>query len=441
MVANDTTTPERADTPPAGFRPWRQLALRVHFYAGVLVAPFLLVVAFTGLLYVFAPQLEAAVYAHQLRVPAAATETPLATQVEAARSALPGTELKAVRPAADDTSTTQVIFTTDDLPDSHYRTVFVAPRDAEVRGVLETYGSDQALPLRTWLDELHRNLHLGEVGRLYSELAASWLWVVVLGGLALWFSRHRRARALRTHPPGRARVVSWHGIAGAWLAAGLLFLSATGLTWSTFAGDTVSRIRAALSWQTPVVANTVPAPAAGTDIGFDRVREIATASGLTGRVEITPPAGAGSAYTVQEVQRSWPTQQDAVAVHPETGAITDSLRFADYPLMAKLSRWGIDAHMGLLFGWVNQVVLAALMITLIATIGFAYRMWWLRRPTRGVVAPPPRGAWRALPRPAVPAGVLALCGLGYALPVLGVSLLAFLVVDVLLGLRSQIRAG
>ena len=39
--------------------------------------------------------------------------------------------------------------------------------------------------------------------------------------------------------------------------------------------------------------------------------------------------------------------------------MVDEVRFADYPLMAKLTRWGIDAHMGVLFGVANQLLLVA----------------------------------------------------------------------------------
>lgn len=46
---------------------------------------------------------------------------------------------------------------------------------------MTVYGTSGILPLRTWLDYLHRNLLLGDVGRVYSELAASWLWVTALG--------------------------------------------------------------------------------------------------------------------------------------------------------------------------------------------------------------------------------------------------------------------
>ena len=46
----------------------RPLVLRLHFYAGVLVAPFLLVATVSGLLYVWTPQVEQVLYADQLRV-------------------------------------------------------------------------------------------------------------------------------------------------------------------------------------------------------------------------------------------------------------------------------------------------------------------------------------------------------------------------------------
>lgn len=92
----------------------------------------------------------------------------------------------------------------------HTLAVFVDPYTGEVRGDLEQYGSTGALPLRTWIDELHHDLHLGRPGRLYSELAASRLRVVAAGGLVLWFGR-RNARAAPAD--GRRHTHSLHGMA------------------------------------------------------------------------------------------------------------------------------------------------------------------------------------------------------------------------------------
>ncbi|RKT88520.1 Uncharacterized iron-regulated membrane protein [Saccharopolyspora antimicrobica] len=442
MSVEESTAREPAAPPQRSEEPWwpalRPLVRRLHFYAGIFIGPFLVVTALTGLLYIFTPQLERAIYDHELRVPPSPVTQSLATQIEVAREALPGAELTAVRPAPTPTDTTRVIFDDPDVEGSYYRTVFVDPHTAEVRGVLETYGSSQSLPVRTWLAQLHRNLHLGEAGRVYSELAASWLWVVALGGLLMWVRRKRSSARSMVAPQfrgkGRRRVLSWHGSFGLWACAGMFFLSATGLTWSLFAGENVTAMRSALSWETPAVSTELPRPPAG-DVGFDQVHAAAIAHGITGSVEITAPGD--GAYKVEQTERHWPTQLDAVAVDPAGGNVVEELRFADFSLIAKLARWGVDAHMGLLFGLPNQLVLAALAIGLAATVFWAYRMWWLRRPTRGFGAPPERGAWRRVPGRVLAPIILAAAFIGYAMPLLGASLLLFLAVDAVLGARRE----
>jgi uncharacterized iron-regulated membrane protein len=74
-------------------------------------------------------------------------------------------------------------------------------------------------------------------------------------------------------------------------------------------------------------------------------------------VEIDLPAKPGQAYVVQQVRRSWTERQDAATVDSVTGRVVSVLRFADWPVAAKLARWGVDAPMGLLFGLANQVAL------------------------------------------------------------------------------------
>ena len=245
----------------SSLRALRPLVLRLHFYAGVFIAPFLLVAAVTGLLYAGSFQAEKFVYADELRVPVGKAELPISQQVAAARKAHPEGTISAVRPSPEAGATTRVLLTgVAGVAEGHTLAVFVDPYTGKVRGALESYGSTGALPLRTWIDELHRDLHLGETGRLYSELAASWLWVISGGGLLLWFGRRRTLRKLRgtrTGPGGRRRTLGLHGTVGAWAAAGLFFLSATGLTWSTYAGASIEDLRTALSQTTPSITTTV----------------------------------------------------------------------------------------------------------------------------------------------------------------------------------------
>ncbi|MGW0546365.1 PepSY-associated TM helix domain-containing protein [Streptomyces altiplanensis] len=465
---------EAGPAPAAGGRgtTWsalRPLVLRVHFYAGLLIAPLLLIAATSGLLYALSFQAEKFIYSHELETPVGERSLPLGDQLAAARAAHPKGTVTAVWPSAEDGATTRVLMTTPEVEEGKSLAVFVDPYTAEVRGELTSYGSSGALPLRTWLDELHRDLHLGDLGRHYGELAASWLWVVALGGLFLWLGRRRTAKRDLIVPErgakGRRRTLSRHGALGTVAVLGLVLLSATGLTWSRYAGENIGAVQDQLGGATPVVSAALAEGggdgggehegheghgdagshegAAGTDVGIDNALAAARQAGIEGKLSVILPSE-GSGYVVKETDTQFPVHLDSVAVGPADGLVIDELRFADYPLLAQLTRFGIDAHTGVFLGLVNQLALAALAASLILLIVWGYRMWWLRRPTKErrlpAGRPVPRGAWRKAPVTALlPLAALTVL-VGWFVPLLGISLLVFLAVDLLLGAVARFRA-
>jgi uncharacterized iron-regulated membrane protein len=450
------------------------LLLRMHFYAGVLVAPFLAVAALSGLAFVFTPQLDRVVYADQLFVDRVGQDArPLAEQVAVARQAHPDGTLASVIPPVDADGTTQVVFTVPELGEKQH-TVYVDPYTNAVNGTLTTWFGET--PLMTWIDDLHRNLHLGTVGRHYSELAASWLWVLVLGGLTLWLTRQwkGRRRLRRTVLPdlsasGVRRTRGWHAATGVWLAIGLLALSATGLTWSRFTGANFDLLQNGLGAHQP----TLDAKLAGADAGatpdgghsdgehheaagdsggagdaasVDRVVAGARRAGLTGPIEAFVPTEPGTGWTVAQTDDTWPVGRDRAVIDPATGAVVTRSDFADWPLLAQLSTLGVAFHMGFLFGLVNQLLLTALGLGLLCVIVWGYRMWWQRRPTRAdraapLGAPPSRGAWRRAHPAALVAWLIVVAAVGWAMPLFGLSLVAFLAVDLLLGLLRRRRSS
>jgi uncharacterized iron-regulated membrane protein len=437
----------RASHPPGAWVQLRPLVLRLHFYAGVLVAPFLLVVCLTGLAYVFSPQLNDLVYAEELlSADPTAPARPLEVQVAAAEAAAPGATLHSVVVPSDPARTTSVVFDVSGLPEDTQHTVYVDPATGLVRGAHDTWFA--ATPLQTTLDGLHRHLLLGEPGRVYSEMAASWLPVLVIGGLALWIGRRRSRRRTLVLPPlgapaGRARIRGWHATTAMWMLVGLAFISVTGLTWSTYAGQRFTAVITSLQGSEPELAvENVPAPPGAVPIGLDEVVDRARAAGLQDRLSIVVPAEPGAPFQVSENADTWPVQRDQVALHPYTGAVTDTVVWADHPPLAQLSDIGILAHMGLLFGLPNQLALAALAVGLICVLFWGYRMAWLRRPTRGslrLAAPGPRGTLSALSQPIGFAVATAAVAAGWLMPVFGVTLLAFLVLDGLLGTFTRRR--
>ena len=435
--------------------PLRQMVLRMHFFAGLFVGPFLLVAALSGFFYALAPTAEKIVYHDQLTASGPAQSVSPADQVAAARAVHPRLPVSGIVPGVDG-STTRVLFRDPSLPGKSYsRVVFVDPADGSIRGDSVQYGGSQALPLRTWLSNLHRNLHLGEPGRLYSELAASWLAPVALGGLYLWWGRRRGdVRALiRSRPglSGRAVHRERHAVLGTWALLGMLVLSLTGLTWSTYAGQRVGDLWTALDWRTPTLSAAPVAAvptATNTDpmADLDRVLGSARRNGLQDPLRLTPPSEPGQPWQVKETRYEWTVGADSASIDGATGRVVESLPFSSYPFGAKLTDWGIRVHMGMLFGFANQIVMAALAgaITVVTIRG--YIMWWMRRPTRrrGLPRPPVRGALRECVRrrPATTAlTAMAITAVGWAVPLFGVSLAAFVVIDVLGGILRSGQRG
>ena len=467
-MSTTTPTPSAPPVTRPGVTPVRSigpLLLRLHFYAGVFVGPFLLLAALSGLAYAFSPQIDRAVYADELVIAdPGATARPMSELVTAARAAHPAGAVTAVRPGDGD-RTTQIDFTAPGLDAMHAETVYVNQYTGAVTGQLTTWFT--STPTQTWLDDLHTSMHLGEYGFLYSELAASWLAFIALGGLILWWRRQRGRRMLAPElgaKKGVRRTRSFHASLGLWLTLGLLFLAATGLTWSDHAGVNFGKAVDALQGSRPAVSTALdgaapvaggghhgggtPAPGSGPDpvTQIDTVMKIAADNGITRSVAVTVPADAATAWTVTENKVTWPLGRDSIAVDGATGAVTDRSYFADWPAPAKLTQWGINAHMGQLFGLANQIVLAALALGLVTVIVWGYRMWWQRRPTRAdrralAGTPPARGAWQQLPAWAIVAGVPVVFAIGWFVPLFGLPLVAFLIVDLVIGAVRRRRGS
>lgn len=431
---------------------WITLLRRLHFYIGLFVGPFIFVAALTGTLYVATPQLEAWLYANALHGSVEGEQQPLAQQIAVAEQVTGGQlSLLAVRPGLASGETTRVMYTDPTLGASESRAIFIDPVTLAVKGDMTVYGTSGILPLRQWIDYAHRSLLLGDVGRNYSELAASWMWIAALGGIVLWFFT-RPKRRIKNRVQNTRRL---HVTLGWLLLAGMLLFSATGLTWSQWAGANVDKMRTAFNWLTPQVNTQLKGEADVHDphaehhthhsdmsgmetkpelTDFDTVLHIAQSAGIDARyIEIRPARSADRAWTVTEIDRRWPTQVDAVAVDVKNRHIIDHTYFAAFPLMAKLTRWGVDFHMGVLFGLANQLLLIVFGAALCVSIVMGYRLWWLRRPVAGTQNPV-NSLLQSMAQLSLSGQIgCTLCALvlGIAMPVMGVSLVVFLLVDCL----------
>ena len=119
-----------------------------------------------------------------------------------------------------------------------------------------------------------------------------------------------------------------------------------------------------------------------------------------------------------------------------SGAVLADIGYDDYGGVGRVTEWGISLHTGRQFGWINQLVMLAGCLAIVALAVSAIVMWWKRRPQGRVAAPPRRQGDRAAAG-AIAVGVL----LGAAYPLLGASMLLALVVDALVPTDWHQRFG
>ncbi|VVD61462.1 peptidase [Pandoraea morbifera] len=203
---------------------------RWHFYAGLFVMPWLMVLALTGTLYVFAPQIEPWLY-HDRMIVDASDSPRIAEQtlMEHAASALPtGARISSVEVNRAPERSAEFIFR---LPDGARQSVYVNPYTGTVLGTLSVEHR-----LMQQARNLHRSLMLGKPGEWLMELAGCWTLVMLGTGLALWWPRAGATWANALRPRwqlrGRALLRNLHGVMGLWLAAGGLAFVLTGLPWT-----------------------------------------------------------------------------------------------------------------------------------------------------------------------------------------------------------------
>ncbi|KVP52098.1 PepSY-associated TM helix domain-containing protein [Burkholderia ubonensis] len=477
-----STTVEPAISPARSASAGYRTLWRWHFYAGLFVMPFLVILAITGTLYCFQPQIEPLLYPHRLIVePRDTPRLDADTLLAKARAAMPaGATPVSAQVSTAPARSAEYVFR---LRDGSRESVYVNPYDGSVLGTLSVERRFMQVDRM-----LHRKLLLGKTGELLMELAACWTFVMIGTGVALWWPRGttRVGRALRPDLSLRGRPLwkSIHATAGIWLAAGAVAFILTGLPWSGSWGKYFKALAATVNlgepqgaWgglplrssragaapagtetrvaapaghrhdggdsmpgmvmddlplpQTPWAVGNVPvphSPSAPTPapLTLDRAIAIVAGLGVTSGYTLALPAGADGVFTASYFPAD-PKAERTIYIDQYSGAVLKDIRYADYGAVSQAVSYGTSLHMGRYFGLANQIVCAALSLGLAAMAVTGAVMWWKRRPAGKLGAParerdaPPMRAW-----------IAGLVLLGIVFPLMGMTIVAVWLVDRLL---------
>lgn len=438
---------------------------RWHFYAGLYVIPFLLMLATTGLIMLYASSVESQFG----RIYHVATDGPrmtLETQAQAALKAVPdGTLSTYIAPRAADLAN---IFVLNAGGKQHF--VAVDPHDAKVLGSVikdDTWFY--------WARAIHGSFLIGQPsagwGDHLIEVAAGLSIILIVTGLYMWWPRNGKGFLSALTPDlsrtGRGLWKELHVTSGIYVALVLLAFLVSGLSWTGFWGGNYVQLwntfpaskygapksvktHASLNhgalkevpWtleQTPMPKSGsllgAPGLAEGTPVNLDTVAAFARGYGFDEQFRVTPPSDEDGVYTVMadsmNQDNTSPLKDRTLHIDQYSGKVLADIPYAVYPLGGKAMAWGIALHeagMGLWNLVFNTVY--CLFIIFICLSGVV--MWWKRRPAKAFGSP------LYVRNTRIPAAALvAAAVLCVALPLSGLAVAVFAAIDFLLPKRFK----
>lgn len=424
---------------------------RWHFFAGLFVVPFLLMLTITGLIMmIYADRSNEQGWVPDVTV-GSATQS-VSQQARAALKAVPGGQLQtyiapqgAHRPAFFEVSA-----------DDKSWAIAVDPYTAQVVDRI-----DSGSTVRAITEKIHGTLLIGDVGDRLVETAASLTVILIVTGIYLWWPRQGGVlQALKPDLSTRGRAF-WreiHKTIGVWTALILMLFMLSGLAWAGIWGDkyakpwgsfptnkwdnvplsdkTHASLNHDILHEVPWTLEATPLPASGSQAGqaavlqpvtLDSVAIWAGQQGFTGQYKLSVPSKEDGVFTVAYDARNQdsalPSGDRFVHIDRYTGNVLADVRFADYPFVGKLMAWGIALHKGMV-GWLNFAFnLVYLTLTMLLCISGVV-MWWKRRPAGSLAAPSMPKDFRLTAGVAV--GALAL---GLLFPMGGAAIVLFALVD------------
>jgi len=432
---------------------------RWHFYAGLYVIPFVLMLSITGLLQLYIGVIDGRDGEYISVTPANQIQA-YSSQAQAAVQAIPDGQL--VEWIGQTNATGVSVFRVK--ADGIQHMVGVNPYTSEV--------VDTWIRRDGWYDllkEVHGTLLIGDTGDILIEIAAGFGIVLILSGLYLWWpqnkAEYRNAFVPNFSDKGRPFWKSLHMMVGFYGSIFTLLFLISGMAWTGIWGEKITQAWStfpAEKWDNVPLSDDIhasmnhgavkdvpwgleqtPMPASGSDAGtlglkqgeeinFDNIITFAREIGYKGRFHVNFPSKKAGVWTIAQDSMSNdskdPMSDRTVHIDQYTGKILADIKFEDYSIGAKSMAISIALHEGDLGLW-NIILNTVYCLSLIFLAISGIIMWWIRRPAKSSnLSAPPAMAHQPLKK-----GVLVLIIITSMLfPLVGLSLITVLLFDIVI---------
>ncbi len=455
---------------------------RWHFFAGLYVVPFILMLSLTGLVMLAGPWTDAYQYGDDL------TRVSDDQAIEIGKRISSDIQLARVKAAYPHFQAAQYVPPINENQSSIFKMrghnfattlVFVNPYNGTILGDFDS--SDRWYSIA---DSIHGSLLLGKLGDVLIELSTGLTFVLILTGLYLYWPQKSVKKLFKPSFSARPKTESrsyWkalHGSLGVYSLLFLLFFSLSGMAWTGIWGQQLVQPyssfpveKRASSWQSDIImthgdlndgdlnqipwgleqvplptsnpiptSNTVAASAAeknsmAAQKSLDAIVQQGLQLGFTlneeARFRIALPLKSEGVYTLLSIASSRdvidPRADRTVHIDQYSGRVLADIGWDDYSLGAKTMALSIPLHQATLGSWnIVLAVVACLILILISVSGLV--MWWQRKPAAAILAAPivaPIPAVRAALKPREKCLLVACIVIAIVFPVTGLAMLVF----------------
>ncbi len=379
-----------------------------HVIAGMVSLPIVLLLSITGGIYLFKVDYEAPIQQSTKQVVPMGTAIPYQQQWEIAKSSMTKKPSAMVVPEGPDHATE---FFSGRF--GHKTSFFVDPYTAKTSGTIR---ADEGLMYK--VRKLHGELLLGGFGTKIVELVASWMLVLILTGLFIfWPARQRGIQGFfipRIANGKRLFFRDIHAIGGFWVSGLLLLVLAGAFPWTDVVGGNFKNLQKWTGTGFPKSWNGIgiASEPSDTSVTLDDIVAKANDLNLPGEITISFPKGKNGVYSVGNTYYPELDKQQKFHFDRYSGAQLLHQQWADVGVLMRDRMWVMAFHQGQFGPW-NWYLMLGIAVLLTAISISAIFSYLLRKK---------KGSWGI---PKVPKSFTVGYGIVFILILLGVVLPLF----------------
>ena len=351
---------------------------RWHFIAGIISLPFVLTLAITGGIYLFKDKVETPILDKykEIQNPGNA-KISFQNQLQIVTKELGKKPDGIVIPNTENQTTE---FVSGRF--SHKKSIFINPFTKNVTGKFS--------PKDTWMytvRKLHGELLGGKVGTKVIELLASWMVVLIITGIYVFWPKGNKLSHLVRIRFNKGKHVLYndlHGVIGFWLSLLLLLTLAGGFPWTDIVGSNFKTLQKLTNTGYPKewFGRGVKSEIKGnnTALSLDQMILVANKQDLEGTVTLDIPKNKKGVFSVHN--KTFPLEnQKKLHFDQYSGKLVQKLNWSDVGVLMRGRMWVMAFHQGELGTW--NFLLMLFVAILLAFISIAGLLSYIYRKKPG----------------------------------------------------------